>query len=147
MTQVKFKPQPFDNQFTNLLDNFFNEFPGITRHDAANGKNSFVPVNITENENQYQLEVVAPGFEKADFSITLDQQLLTIAADKQSNTEEKSDKNIRKEYSFKSFKRSFTVNEKIDAENIDAKYVNGVLILSLPKKQIEKPASKQISIQ
>lgn len=147
MNQLKFKPQPFDNQFTNLLDNFFNEFPGISRHDGSNGKNSFIPVNITETENQYQLEVVAPGFEKADFSITLDQQLLTIAAEKQTNTDDKTGKNIRKEYNFKSFKRSFTVNEKIDAESIDAKYVNGVLILGLPKKQIEKPASKQIEIQ
>lgn len=146
MTHVKFKPQPFDNQFTNLLDNFFSEFPGISRHDA-NGKSSFVPVNITENDNQYQLEVVAPGFEKADFSISLDQNLLTIAAEKKDNTEEKTGKNIRKEYSFKSIKRSFTVNEKIDVENIDAKYVNGVLILGLPKKQIEKPASKLINIQ
>lgn len=147
MTQVKFKSQPFDNQFTNLLDSFFNELPGISRHDAANGKNGFVPVNITENENQYQLEVVAPGFDKADFSVNLDQNLLTIAAEKKSNTEEKTDKNIRKEYNFKSFKRSFTVDEKINVEAIDAKYVNGVLIVSLPKKQIEKPASKQISIQ
>lgn len=147
MTQVKFKPQPFDNQFTNLLDSFFNEFPGITRHEGNNGKNSFIPVNITENDTQYQLEVVAPGFDKADFSVNLDQNLLTVAAEQKSNTEEKTDKSIRKEYNFKNFKRSFTVNEKIDVEQIDAKYVNGVLIVSLPKKQMEKPASKQISIQ
>jgi HSP20 family protein len=93
------------------------------------------------------LEVVAPGFQKEDFKINLDNNTLTISAEKKEETENQNEKFIRKEYKQQSFKRSFTIDENVDAENISAKYVNGVLTLNLAKKQEVKPSVKEISIQ
>ena len=105
-----------------------------------------VPVNVKATANGYQLEVVAPGFEKADFKIKLDDSLLTISADNKIEEKKESDKQIRREYSYRSFKRSFTVDSTIDATKIDATYVNGVLILNLPKKEEVKASAKEIII-
>ena len=93
------------------------------------------------------LEVIAPGFQKEDFKINLDNNTLTISAEKKEEKENQNEKFIRKEYKQQSFKRSFTIDENIDAENISAKYVNGVLTLNLAKKQEVKPQIKEISIQ
>ena len=93
------------------------------------------------------LELVAPGFQKEDFKINLDNNTLTISAEKKEETENQNEKFIRKEYKQQSFSRSFTIDENIDAGNISAKYVNGVLTLNLAKKQEVKPPVKEISIQ
>ncbi|MGZ5273832.1 MAG: Hsp20/alpha crystallin family protein [Chitinophagaceae bacterium] len=143
MTHVKFNRKPFEGSFNSLVDDLFAEFPVLYKNEQ-NG-NAVVPVNIKETDKNYSIEIVAPGFEKADFKISLEQQLLTISAEKKN--EEKQEKLIRSEYSYRSFKRSFTLDEKTDGTNIDAKYVNGVLILNLPKKEEVKPSVKEISIQ
>ena len=91
--------------------------------------------------------MVAPGFEKADFKINLDQNVLTISGEKKEEVKDESKKQIRKEYSNRSFKRSFTLDEKIEASGIEATYVNGVLTLNLPKKEIVKPAAQEINIK
>jgi HSP20 family protein len=93
------------------------------------------------------LEIAAPCFEKADFNVSLDGNLLTISTEKKEEKSESTDKLIRKEFSYRSFKRSFTLDEKIDMEHIIAKYENGILKLELPKKEIAKPVAKSISIQ
>jgi HSP20 family protein len=147
MTLVKFNRRPFDRSFNNLVDDFFSDLPVFKGDDIKRELKGLVPVNITENEKSYNIEVVAPGFEKADFKVTVDDQILTIAADKKSETTEENKKQIRKEYNYRSFKRSFTLDEKTDAAGIDAKYVNGVLTLNLPKKEEVKTPAQQISIQ
>jgi len=91
------------------------------------------------------LEVVAPGMKKEDFEISLENNMLTISASKE-ETKNEQEKQILKEYKFQSFKRSFTLDEKINAESISAQYVNGILTLNLPKKEEVKPATKQITI-
>jgi HSP20 family protein len=148
MTLVKFKNRPVEQNFNNLMDDFFAGFPSIYKEDIAKGnfKNP-VPVNIKETENSYLLEVVAPGLEKEDFKIQLDKNLLTIEAEKKAENEQSSEKYLRTEYRFNAFKRSFTVDEKIDIENIDAKYVNGILTLNLPKQAEVKASTKNITIQ
>ncbi len=105
-----------------------------------------IPVNVKENEENYLLEVIAPGFEKEDFKINLEKNLLTISAEKKGENEVNTEKHLRKEYKHQSFKRSFTIDEKINAENINAKYVNGILTLNFPKKQEVKPTTKLIDI-
>lgn len=150
MTQVKFNRKPFEGTFNNLFDDLFSEFPVLYKNEQ-NWKGS-VPVNIKETEKNYSIEVVAPGFEKTDFKISLEQQLLTISTEKKNEVKEDSDNNrnekqIRKEYSYRTFKRSFTLDEKTDGSNIDAKYVNGVLTLNLPKKEEVKPSVQEINIQ
>ena len=146
MTLVKFnKPQ---NGFNQLVDGFFNDFPTLFNENFNNpGRKGSVPVNVKETKDAYQLDVVAPGFEKNDFKINVEKGLLTISAEKKNEVKEENDKQVRTEYSYQSFKRSFTIDEKIDASKIDAKYVNGVLALNLPKKAEVKEAAKEITIQ
>lgn len=145
MTHVKFNHKPFEGTFNNLVDDLFAEFPVLYKNEQ-NWKGT-VPVNIKETDKNYSIEIVAPGFEKTDFKVSLEQQLLTISADKKNEVKFENEKQIRSEYSYRSFKRSFTLDEKTDGTKIDAKYVNGVLTLNLPKKEEVKPAVKEINIQ
>lgn len=145
MTHVKFNRKPFEGTFNSLVNDLFAEIPVLYKNEQ-NWK-AAVPVNIKETDKNYSIEIVAPGFEKADFKVGLEQQLLTISAEKKNEAKEENEKQIRSEYSYRSFKRSFTLDEKMDGSNIDAKYVNGVLILNLAKKEEVKPSVKQISIQ
>ena len=148
MTQVRFGRRPFETTFNSLVDHLFAEVPVLFKNgNSAAPSSGFVPVNVREAENGYSLDVVAPGFEKEEFKIDLDQDVLTISAEKKTEVKDEGEKQIRKEYNFRSFKRTFTLDEKIDANAIDAKYVNGVLTLNLPRKEEVKSASKHISIQ
>lgn len=148
MTHVKFNRKPFEGSFNTLVDELFTELPGLLKSELNQNLNKgFIPVNIKETEKSYQLEVVAPGFEKTDFKINLDQSLLTVSAEKKEEVKDEKQKQIRREYSYQSFKRSFTVDEKIDATNIEASYINGVLILNLPKKEVVKASATEISIK
>lgn len=144
MTNVKFNSKPFTGTFNNLVDDLFAELPVLFKNDFNNvERKGFVPVNVKETEKGYLLEVVAPGFEKADFKVNLNQNLLTISAEKKEELKEEKEKQIRREYSYRSFKRSFTLDEKIDATSIEASYINGVLTLNLPKKaDVKTPATK-----
>jgi HSP20 family protein len=134
--------------FNNLMDDLFATVPSILGDDFVTPPfRSFTPVNVKETENDYVLEVVAPGFQKEDFKINLDNNTLTVSVETKEESENKNEKFIRKEYKQQSFSRSFTIDKNIDAENISAKYVNGVLTLNLAKKQEVKPSVKEISIQ
>lgn len=146
MTLVKVN-NPLSKSFDGLMKDLFYEFPANFSKAVREDVLHFPPVNIFENENAYQLELAAPGFEKADFNVKLEENLLTISTEKKEAKTESTDKQIRKEFSYRSFKRSFTVDEKIDAQNISAKYENGVLKLELPKKEIAKAVAKEINIQ
>jgi len=145
MTVVKFNNRPA-NGF-NLLDNFFNELPTFFKDDFGTKAQGFIPVNVKETKDAYQLEVVAPGFEKNDFNVNLEKNILTISAEKKTESGNKDEKQILKEYNYHSFKRSFTVDEKGDAEKIEAKYVNGVLTLNLPRKEEVKASAKEILVK
>jgi len=148
MTNVKFNRKPFAGTFNSFVDEFMTELPGLFKNDFNNSDQKvFIPVNVQESDNSYRMEVVAPGFEKTDFTINLDQNLLTVSAEKKEEVKEEKEKQIRREYSYRSFKRSFTIDEKIDATQIEASYINGVLILNLPKKTEVKEAAKQIEIK
>jgi len=147
MTLVKFNRRPFEGSFNNLVDDLLGSFPVFNGSEASQQWKGFVPVNISESEKTYIIEIAAPGFEKADFKISVDDQILTISAEKTNELKEENKKQIRKEHSYRSFKRSFTLDEKTDANGIDAKYVNGVLTLNVPKKEEVKTPALQISIQ
>jgi len=148
MTFVKFNRKPLERNFNNLFEDLFADMPELFKTDFNQTiRDGFVPVNVKENDKSYNLEVVAPGFEKTDFKVNVDQNILTISVEKNEEKKDENEKQVRKEYSYRSFNRSFTLDEKIDATSIDAKYVNGVLTLNLPKKEIVKPSVKEISIQ
>ena len=147
MTHVKFNRKPFEGNFNSLVDDLFTELPVLFKNEFNQTlRKDFIPVNVKETEKNYQLEVVAPGFKKTDFKINLDQNLLTISGEKKNEVKE-NEKQIRGEYNYHSFKRSFTVDEKIDATRIDANYVNGVLTLNLPKKEEVKASATEITIK
>lgn len=148
MLNVNFKQRPLEGSINNLVDELFAEFPVLFKNDfnKTEGKAS-VPVNVKETANGYELEIIAPGFDKSDFKINLEDTLLTISAERKVEQKKETEKQIRNEFSYKSFKRSFTVDEKIDATKIDAAYVNGVLLLNLPKKEIVKASAKEIMIK
>lgn len=150
MTSVQFKKLPANPSFNILVDDLLQGFPFVYKGNTPATHRSIAPVNIKDTEGGYVLEVIAPGFTKEDFKVSLEAGLLTISAEKKAGekTEEtKTEKMIRKEYSYPAFKRSFSVEDTINTENIEAQYVNGVLTLNLPKKETVKPSVKEISIQ
>jgi HSP20 family protein len=147
MTQTRFNRKPFEGSFNSFVDDLFTELPAFIKNEFNQTvRKSFVPANVKETEKSYQLEIVAPGFEKSDFKISLDQNLVTISGEKKNETKE-NEKQIRNEYNYHSFKRSFTIDEKIDATGISANYVNGVLILNLPKQEEVKAPVTEIVIK
>ncbi|KIC93876.1 Hsp20/alpha crystallin family protein [Flavihumibacter solisilvae] len=128
----------------NLLDEIFNtpffgrEFQPSFQHPA---------VNIVETADGYHLELNAPGRNKEDFKVSQENGLLSISFEEKKENKEEDLKVIRREFRLASFKRSFTLDEKVDAENIQAKYENGLLKLYLPKKAEVKIQPKEITIQ
>ena len=146
MSIVKFKQYPVKS-FNNLMNDFLIDFPSVLRYDNATNSGQSAPVNIKENEEEYILNVIAPGFKKEDFKINLEKNLLSISVERKVEEENKNEKQIKKEYEFQPFKRTFTIDEKINAEKIEAKYESGVLILTLAKKTEVKAPAKQITIQ
>ena len=105
-------------------------------------------VNIKEAEKSFELELVVPGMNKEDFKIEIDKGQLIISAEVKKEKEDLGKGYSRREFVQKSFKRSFTLSEDtIDIEHIDAKYENGILAFSLPKKEKVEEKAKQISIQ
>lgn len=146
MTNVKFSSKPFEGTFNNFFDDLLSELPVLIKNDFnISERKGSVPVNVKELDKSYQLEVIAPGFEKTDFKVNLDKNLLTISVEKNEEVKQ-NEKMVRREFNFRSFKRSFTLDEKIDATNIDASYINGILTLNLPKKEEVKVSATEIKI-
>lgn len=131
--------------FSGLLDSMINDNWGEFFNDNHLTNNS-IPVNIKELDNAYQLDVVAPGLKKEDFNINIDHDLLTISFEQKEEHKETTDKMIRNEYQFRSFKRSFNLSDTINAAEISAGYTDGVLSLMLPKKEEAKKLTKKIEI-
>jgi len=141
MTLVKNNYRPVG--FSSVFNELFNEFPSFADKAGLN----FPPVNIAETAEGYHVELNAPGRNKEDFKINIDNGLLTISYEKKEETKNEEVKSIRREFSFQSFKRSFGLEDKVDAANIQAKYENGLLKVYLPKKAEVKEAAKQIAVQ
>lgn len=138
---------PFAKSFDGLMNDLFNELPSSLGKTLREDVWAFPPVNITELNDVYKLQLSAAGYDKSDFNLKLDGNILTISAEKKTETKVENEKVIRREFAVKSFKRSFTVDDKIDAGNINAKYENGILHVELPKKEEVKAVAKQITIQ
>ncbi len=139
MTHVKVKNQYVPGIF-NLMDRFFgDEFETSTGMLRP-------AVNIVEVDNAYQLQLMAPGLQKSDFKITVEKDQLIISYDKQESQEEATDKFVRREFVQRSFKRSFSLNDKLNVDAIRASYENGILIISIPKAEVKSVEVRSIDI-
>ncbi len=144
MTFVKINNRPVKT-FDTIFDELFN---GVPAQWNGGQKTATVPVNILESKDGYHLEFNAAGRNKEDFKVEVDKGLLTISFEaKETAPKEDEYKTVRREFSLGSFKRSFNVEEKVDVENIQAKYENGILKVYLPKKEEVAPVGKQINVQ
>lgn len=132
----------FAPTFPSVLQGFFNDFERV----APTHQNSFPAVNVLESENDFKIELAAPGLKKEDFKVNVHENVLTISAEQKTESEENKDngKYTRKEFNYSSFKRSFTLPKTVDGDKIVASYNEGVLGLSLPKKEEAKPKEPRL---
>jgi HSP20 family protein len=139
----------FSNQHPSLFDRFFdNDMFDWNNRNFSNTNTTLPSVNIKENPEEYSVEVAAPSFEKEDFNIELNNDVLIISSEKKVENETKEDERFTKrEFSYQSFSRSFTLPLTVEREKISAKYENGILKIVIPKKEEAKPKPiKQIAI-
>lgn len=138
----------------NVVDNIFNHtlrrfFDG-NLWDTGNARNTgTVPVNVRETEQQYELDVIAPGCRKEDFSIQVQAGELQISFQQQDEMREKQEKAgwVRNEYILRSFSRSFSLDHTIDTGKISAHYLDGILRVILPKNELAKPRAIAVDVQ
>jgi HSP20 family protein len=137
-----------DEELFPSMTSFFDDFWGKDLYSGV-AKGTTVPaVNIHEDDNNFMVEVAAPGLKKEDFTVDLENNVLTISAEHEEEKEEKKKKVTLREFNFTSFKRSFTVPNSVYTEKIKANYKDGVLHLLLPKKEESKKiAPKHIAIE
>lgn len=133
-------------RFLPMFDDVFNDFFGGSPV-TSNMLNKGAAVNIRENNTAYYLEFAAPGFEKDEFKIDLENQVLTVSAEKKSDKTEESKQYTRREYVYSAFKRSFTLPESVKEDAIKAEYRNGILHVSIPKKEEEQKSKREITIE
>ena len=132
-----------------VFDDFFKPWNEWFDNGGFLGRTMNVPaVNITELKDEYRVNLAAPGLKKEDFKIDVDGNMLTISSEKEENKEEKDKKFTRKEYSYSSFSRTFTLPEEINKEKIEARYEDGVLKISLPRREeARKLTAKHIAVK
>jgi len=125
------------NAWPSLVEEFFNGdiFP---RFFDAETRKSLPAVNIIESKDDYRIELAAPGLHKDDFKINLENNVLTVSSEKEENREKEEDKVMRKEFSYYSFSRSFTLPQTVNADKISASHKDGVLQISIPKREEAK---------
>ncbi|WP_158798028.1 Hsp20/alpha crystallin family protein [Pedobacter sp. L105] len=143
MTLVKFNNRTRNNApyFNNVFDSLFS--------DALNKNytiNKVPGVNILESEKDYTVELAAPGLVKEDFQINLKKDTLSVWAEKKTEDTAVQKNYSRKEFDYLSFARSFVLPETVDAEKIAAEYVNGILTITIGKKENLEPESKEIKV-
>jgi HSP20 family protein len=137
MSTIRYNANDFvPTSFSTLIDKFFNESV------ARSGGSTFVPrVDVAEKETSFELHIAAPGMNKEDFKIEVNENYLTVSGERKL-TNEKKEKNFHSiETQYGTFSRSFSLPENVDASKINASYNNGILELTLPKD--EKKALKQ----
>ncbi|MEO0469537.1 MAG: Hsp20/alpha crystallin family protein [Bacteroidota bacterium] len=140
MKLARRNPELWFANFDRAFDDFFggNSFNWV--------QHSLPAVNVKEEDEQFHIELAAPGLHKEDFKISLKDNFLHISVEQQSEHEAQAQKGhyTRKEFSYQSFNRSFRLPKSVNSELIDAKYTNGVLHLALPKKEEAKPQEPRL---
>ncbi|MDD3638315.1 MAG: Hsp20/alpha crystallin family protein [Bacteroidales bacterium] len=142
MNLIRFNQHPV-SMLNELMEDFDRNL-----FSRQNGRQQMTPaVNIRENEEGFVLEMAAPGIQKSDFKINLDNNVLTLSAEKQEEKEENTEKFNRREFNYGSFCRSFSLPKTINLDKIKADYKDGILLVSLPKREDAKVAvNRQIEV-
>jgi len=144
MKPVKTNKNGNGDMFPSLLSDFFDTDNFFKRPWFEKELGHSLPaVNIKENGKEFDVEFAAPGFKKDDFKVNIEENVLTISAEKKDEKKEETDRFTRKEFSYNSFSRSFTLPQTVNSEKIDAKYIDGILRLCIPKKTETKALSKK----
>jgi len=136
--------------FPSLIDRFLEgDLMDWNTSNFAEVNSTLPAVNVKENDNEYQIDVAAPGLKKSDFKLNFDNGRVTISSEKTDESEVKEGEKLsRREFSYQSFQRSFSIPENIiNADKISAKYEDGILHVTLPKREEVKPKpAKEIKI-
>jgi len=137
------------NELFPTWSRFFNDFFDKDLLDWSDKHfsttNTTLPaVNIKENDNGFDVEMAVPGMKKEDFKINLENNVLCISSEKKIENESNEDTYSKKEFSYQSFSRSFTLPNSADESKIKAKYENGILVISIPKKEEAKPKPPKV---
>lgn len=138
-------------EFPTLLDNFLTGDIFDWSIGRLTETNTIPSVNVKETEKSYELELAAPGLDKNNFKVELDNDILVISAERENRTEDK-DKHgnyTRREFSYESFQRSFQLSERmVEKDHISAKYLNGILHVTVPKSsEVKVNPTKMIEIE
>lgn len=146
LTRNRFRRGAFPVLFE---DAFFKDFFDVSPK-VATATNNVPAVNVKESDKEFSVELAAPGLEKEDFNISIDENILTISSEHKSEetVEGEDGKYTRREFSYSSFSKSFTLDDQhVDVDNIKANYEAGVLKLSIPKKENQAKVTKSIAIE
>ena len=130
-----------DNFLPSFFDRFFNSDLMDWNLTNFSSTNTTLPaVNVKETDDDYFIEVAAPGMQKKDFKVNFQNNVLTISSEKEEEKNEKDDSYTRREFCYQSFQRSFRVpGHDVDSDKISASYADGILIVKLPKREEIKP--------
>jgi HSP20 family protein len=131
--------------FPSIFDEFFTE----NRLDVPNYENFSIPaVNIQENLTNFVIELAAPGLKKENIAIEVEENVLKVSSEvtSKTETEDTETKFTRKEFNFRNFSRLFTLPETVDVEKIAASYTEGILYVTIPKKEAQKALKKMVEI-
>lgn len=146
MTLLKRRDKDVGTNVPNLFEDFFgSDF--FDRIGAMSGGSNLPSVNIRDQKDRYSIEVAAPGLNKDDFNVEVDEGALTISSSKEESDEQKEGDYTRREFNYTAFQRTFTLPDTVNEDDISAEYEGGVLYINIPKKEEEKREKKKIDIK
>ena len=136
---------PFDKIFDQMIGS---QFPDITKSVGVNpyAGSAYPKVNVYEYDDKVGIVAEIPGLDKKQLNVEVEEGILTISGEKHNTFEDDGAKVLRRELKQSSFKRSFELGEQLDGENIDARFKDGVLTVSIPKIEPEKPKKTFVKI-
>ena len=136
---------PFDKMFDQMVES---QFPEVVRQVGIKpyGNTAYPKVNVYEYDDKVGIVAEIPGLDKKQLNVEVEDGILTISGDKHSAFESEGAKILRKELKESSFKRQFELGELLDGDNISANFKDGILSISVPKTEPEKPKKKFIKI-
>lgn len=138
--------QKKDTYFPSVWNDLFNN-DWVSQPEQSYASRNLPKVNIANNEDHFMIELAAPGLKKEDFSLDVDDETLTISAHREEEKNEQEGNYTRKEFSYQTFKRSFTLPDNVVTDKISAKYEDGVVHIHIPKElESKKTKQRKISI-